>query len=1202
VDIHRFIFLWRACLLTYINSRMDQANGNREGNLKVHWFRRSFLAVTVALIAVGSMSYVNVYWSIKKCSYGGSTNLDTALTTENWIKQEWMRIFTAETAAFLTAKPLVIFKEQWEDIDPRRPVLPVSLTDESIGKFATEYITVWDLYPPNLMCPDAVRLGPVGDGGKWVCGLSWLQRDKMLGSISVAEGGIGRPCLMYSFGISTNSHFEKEIYELAGCEIHAFDPTVGKMPMDRHWPPSRASNRHPRITFHKVALSNVTGPTDIFSYAMSLQDIMHALNHSYVDIIKMDIEGGEWSVFKHLFRDFGRYYKRHHYTTGKADDATNKSTMSGRFLRDRSLIPSNEVTSQLIGKGVPPPWALPFGQLVIELHYSSLSDVDHFFTGMFRAGFLTFSREINLAPTLYGGLPKAVEYSFISPSLFFTGELERRPLTMRGAPPPSDVEFHKPIKAVIYILSQRKRLFMLQEALELLYENYWSDNGRRYPVLIFHDDLGPVEQGYLRKKIPLMTLKFIEIKFRIPSNLDYDMIPNRTTCDPQHSTLGYRHMCRFHATVVHEMLQKHGYGDTEYVWRLDDDSRIVNPIGYDVFSYMKVNHKLYGFIRSLGENIDCVTGLWDLAGAFINRTAANLRINRTEVFFDKWPENLVVFNNFEISHVSVWQNPVWKAFMAEIDKAGGIYMLRWGDAPIHTIGVSMILKVEQVHSFSDIGYYHHMLNQSAGGLPAPNKHAFDHVVCTYYDRWICSSDLYNSTNATNATYALAGPSWGANSAEIQHQQHFFSRIGSHKAPEVGTSMPLVNIVKGDQHAVLYTFAMRGREEKLAATVLSLYTAFIGRFQYPVVIFYSAFSKPLFDRNKVNNLIGREVARYLQYVGVNTVQYYPRSQWENISDAYPCVLSEPEMYAITKFLQLDAIQQLSFMGYEWFFRFDESAQFSRPIAYDIFKSLALGSKRAGFLNIMAASSSCFEGALETVNLLCYGHNNGISASLDILKTRNDYIEPQCSDAMVHWPRYTVILSGFLVTHISVWKSPLCQQLKALMEGSLNADTIAAQVWSSSFLETYCILGGVPMHKIQRLKYMGYSFEWFLPSGDKSSAEGPDAVSLVTDDAHLYLTSPEPTIDALFSPRRFGWLAGDCGYSFALPTVSELTEHIEYMYLAGSDGNITSAEKEPTVGRKASRNPLRSRLKKYVWLFADSLIGTSTSTMYVPDICC
>jgi hypothetical protein len=1178
---------------------MGELTCHSEGNVKVHWFRRSLLAVAVAVVAVGSMSYINIYRSIKGGLSDGCDYVDRALATENWIKHEWKRIFVAETAAFLAAKPLVKFKEQPEDIDPYRPVLPVSLTDESIGKFSAGYVNVWDLYPPNVACPDVARIGPAGDGGKWVCGASWLKRYKGPDNKSMAEGRSGAPCLMYSFGISTDSHFEKEIYEILGCEIHAFDPTIGKMPTDRSWPPSRASNRHPHITFHKIALSDVAGPTDTFSYSMSLQDIIHALNHSYIDIIKMDIEGGEWSVFKHLFRDFGKYYKRHHYTTGKVGDATNKSSVSGRFLRDRSLIPSNDIMSESISKGLPAPWALPFGQLAIELHYSSLADVDHFFTGMFRSGFLTFSREINLIPTLQGGLPNAVEYSFISPSLFFTSELKRRPLAMREAPPPSNPEFHKPVKAIIYFLSQKKRLFMLQESLELLYENYWADNGRSYPVLIFHDDLGPVEQRYLRKTIPLMTLNFIDINFRIPSNLDPAGIPNRTVCDPQHSTLGYRHMCRFHATVIHALLQKHGYGDIEYIWRLDDDSRIVNPIGYDVFRYLKVNHKLYGFIRTVVDNIDCVTGLWDLAGAFINRTAAGLGINRTEVFFDKWPENLVIFNNFEISHVSVWQNPVWKAFMAEVDNAGGIYMFRWGDAPIHTIGISMILKVEQVHSFSDIGYYHYMLNQSAGGLPAPHKHAFDQVVCTYYDRWICSSDMYNSTNATNATYALAGPSWGVNSVETRRQQHFFNRIGSHAVPEFGASMALVDIVKGDQHGVLYSFAMGGREEKLAATLISLYSAFIGRFQYPVVVFYSAFSKPRFDRNKVNNLIGRDVTRYVQYVGVNTLQYYPRSQWENISDAYPCVLTEPDMYAIAKFLQLDAIQQLSFMGYDWFFRFDESAQFARPIAYDIFQSLALGGKRAGFLNIMAGKSSCFDKALETVNLLCYGHVDGISSGSDLLQTRHDYVKPQyhCSDAMLHWPKYTVILGGFLITHISVWRSPLCQRLKAMTEGSSNANTVAAQVWSSSFLETFCIVGSVPVQEIQRLRNPGYTFEFYLPSANKSSVGLPNPTSLTTNDAHLYVTSTEAAVGAFFSPRRFGWLGGDCGYSFALPTVSELTEHIEFLHLTEKESSNSFSDQKPFVGRRAARNPLHHRLKKYVWLFADSLIGTSTSTKYV-----
>ena len=52
-------------------------------------------------------------------------------------------------------------------------------------------------------------------------------------------------------------------------------------------------------------------------------------------------------------------------------------------------------------------------------------------------------------------------------------------------------------------------------------------------------------------------------------------------------------MCRFHAHAVHTELDRLGFADAEYVWRLDDDSHISGPIGYNPFQFMKTNRKRY---------------------------------------------------------------------------------------------------------------------------------------------------------------------------------------------------------------------------------------------------------------------------------------------------------------------------------------------------------------------------------------------------------------------------------------------------------------------------------------------------------------------------------------------------------------------------------------------------------------------------------
>lgn len=114
-------------------------------------------------------------------------------------------------------------------------------------------INVWDLYPPTISCPDVSRVGKVGDGGKWMCGLKWL-----------IERPRNQKCVVYSFGISTDASFEEELSIETNCEIHAFDPTIGKLPpMKVLDAASYLSDGKSRIRFHKIALGLESGSNKV---------------------------------------------------------------------------------------------------------------------------------------------------------------------------------------------------------------------------------------------------------------------------------------------------------------------------------------------------------------------------------------------------------------------------------------------------------------------------------------------------------------------------------------------------------------------------------------------------------------------------------------------------------------------------------------------------------------------------------------------------------------------------------------------------------------------------------------------------------------------------------------------------------------------------------------------------------------------------
>lgn len=68
----------------------------------------------------------------------------------------------------------------------------------------------WEPFEPVASCWDEVRVGQIGDGGKWVCGLSQLKS----------------PCLIYSLGSNGDPSFELAINTATSgeCEIYTFDP------------------------------------------------------------------------------------------------------------------------------------------------------------------------------------------------------------------------------------------------------------------------------------------------------------------------------------------------------------------------------------------------------------------------------------------------------------------------------------------------------------------------------------------------------------------------------------------------------------------------------------------------------------------------------------------------------------------------------------------------------------------------------------------------------------------------------------------------------------------------------------------------------------------------------------------------------------------------------------------------------------------
>ncbi|SCU86658.1 LAME_0D07118g1_1 [Lachancea meyersii CBS 8951] len=172
-------------------------------------------------------------------------------------------------------------------------------------------------------------------------------------------------------------------------------------------------------------------------------------------------------------------------------------------------------------------------------------------------------------------------------------------------------------------------------------------------------------------------------------------------------SLPYRHMCRFESGFFyrHELLD-----DYDWYWRVEPDTRIYCDVDYDIFKFMKDNGKKYAFTISLREYEATIKTLWDTTKEFMDKNPSLLHPNNMLDFISD--DNGASYNlchfwsNFEVGWLDLWRGPAYSAYFDYLDKAGGFFYERWGDAPVHTIGAALFLDRSEIHHFGDIGYYH----------------------------------------------------------------------------------------------------------------------------------------------------------------------------------------------------------------------------------------------------------------------------------------------------------------------------------------------------------------------------------------------------------------------------------------------------------------------------------------------------------------
>ena len=147
-------------------------------------------------------------------------------------------------------------------------------------------------YDPEFTCQHERKIGPLGDGGKWVCDPHRIDKDN---------------CIVYSVGSCGDFSFEEAVFKdiSKSCEIHTFDIIKEKGGMD-----FAKLGKEAGVEFHHYGLGKPS-ETDTKSQTLEipnlkpLKEIISELKHEgmTIDILKIDCEGCEWDQYEDWIKD-----------------------------------------------------------------------------------------------------------------------------------------------------------------------------------------------------------------------------------------------------------------------------------------------------------------------------------------------------------------------------------------------------------------------------------------------------------------------------------------------------------------------------------------------------------------------------------------------------------------------------------------------------------------------------------------------------------------------------------------------------------------------------------------------------------------------------------------------------------------------------------------------------------------------------------
>ena len=172
--------------------------------------------------------------------------------------------------------------------------------------------------------------------------------------------------------------------------------------------------------------------------------------------------------------------------------------------------------------------------------------------------------------------------------------------------------------------------------------------------------------------------------------------------------ISYRHMCRWNSGFFYRHPR---LAEFDYYWRVEPDVHFMCDIDYDVFRFVRDNKIKYGFTMNILDDARSFPSLWQKTMQFINKHPELIHPEADldwllDPFNGGDYNNCQFFSNFEVGDLNFFRGEANERYFKWLDRQGGFYYERFGDAPIHTLSVAMFVPKSEIWFFRDIGYQH----------------------------------------------------------------------------------------------------------------------------------------------------------------------------------------------------------------------------------------------------------------------------------------------------------------------------------------------------------------------------------------------------------------------------------------------------------------------------------------------------------------